>query len=183
MKNTIKNIFILFLDSSPIFLTACRPEVLASVGAKMPRSLPPPPPRDWEEDEGEEEEGTHVWGPAHTVELTLETDAGVESVGDIFTKERWHSHLSISVAFLISMRLFDEITYKVPIYIQSTTVFVPSLELGLSHPFSRQRVCSSPPPVRKGGEAYSPAGEGLWQSQFRRLEKKLSTLPTLWNYP
>jgi hypothetical protein len=56
----------------------------------MPRSLPPPPPRDWEEDE--EEEGTRAWGPVHTVELTLETDAGVESLGDIFTKERWHSH-------------------------------------------------------------------------------------------
>jgi hypothetical protein len=31
----------------------------------------------------------------------------------------------------------------------------------------------------KGG-AYSPAGKGLGESQFRRLEKKLSTLPTLW---
>ncbi len=60
--------------------------MLESVGAKMPRSLPPPPPRGWEEDE--EEEGTRAWGPVHTVELTLETDAGVESVGDIFTKER-----------------------------------------------------------------------------------------------
>ncbi len=26
----------------------------------------------------------------------------------------------------------------------------------------------------------SPTGEGLGESQFRRLEKKLSTLPTLW---
>ena len=31
----------------------------------------------------------------------------------------------------------------------------------------------------KGG-AYSPAGKGLGESQFRRLEKKLSTLPSLW---
>jgi hypothetical protein len=82
--------------------------VLESVGAKMPRSLPPPPPRDWdmEEDEGEEENGTRAWGPAHTVELTLETDAGVESVGDIFTKERWHGHLRILVAFLKGMIFF-----------------------------------------------------------------------------
>jgi len=29
------------------------------------------------------------------------------------------------------------------------------------------------------GEAQSPAGEGLGESQFRRLEKKFSTLPTL----
>ncbi len=33
-------------------------------------------------------------------------------------------------------------------YIQSTTVYVPSLELGLPRPFSRKRVC--PPPRTKG---------------------------------
>ncbi len=37
-------------------------------------------------------------------------------------------------------------------------------------------------PEPKGGRAHSPAGEGLGESQFRRLEKKLSTLPTLWLY-
>ncbi len=36
------------------------------------------------------------------------------------------------------------------------------------------------PPEPGGGGAHSPAGEGLGESQFRRLEKKLSTLPTLW---
>jgi hypothetical protein len=35
------------------------------------------------------------------------------------------------------------------------------------------------PPPRKGGGANSPAGEGLGESQFRRFDKKLSTLPTL----
>jgi hypothetical protein len=60
------------------------------------------------------------------------------------------------------------------VYIKSTTVYVPSSELGLSHPLSRQRVC--PSPVTEGrGWAHSPAGEGLGESQFRRL----STLPTL----
>ncbi len=48
-------------------------------------------------------------------------------------------------------------------YIKSTTVYVPTSELG--------------PPPRTGGGAHSPAGEGLGVSQFRRLEKKLSTLP------
>ncbi len=38
---------------------------------------------------------------------------------------------------------------------------------------------SVPLPRRWG--AHSPAGEGLGKPQFRRLEKKLSTLPTLWN--
>ncbi len=37
----------------------------------------------------------------------------------------------------------------------------------------------SVPPEPKGEEAYSPAGEGMGESQFRRLEKKLSTLSTL----
>jgi hypothetical protein len=36
-------------------------------------------------------------------------------------------------------------------------------------------------PPRTGGRgAHSPAGEGLGESQFRRLKKKLSTLPTLY---
>ncbi len=63
------------------------------------------------------------------------------------------------------------------IYIKSTTVYFPSLELGLFHPLSRQRVCQSP--RNQSGGAYSPAGEGLGESLFRRLEKKISTLPTL----
>jgi hypothetical protein len=37
------------------------------------------------------------------------------------------------------------------INMQSTTVDVPSPELGLSHPLSRQRVCPSPPPRNQGG--------------------------------
>jgi hypothetical protein len=55
--------------------------------------------------------------------------------------------------------------------------FSKSSELGLSHPFTRRRVC---PPFGSGeGEAHSLAGEGVGKSQFRRLEKKLRTLPTL----
>jgi hypothetical protein len=38
----------------------------------------------------------------------------------------------------------------------------------------------APPARAGGGGAHSPAGEGLGESQFRRLEKKLSTLPSLW---
>jgi hypothetical protein len=36
-----------------------------------------------------------------------------------------------------------------------------------------------PPPIPPGG-AHSPAGERLGEFLFRRLEKKLSPLPTLW---
>ncbi len=59
------------------------------------------------------------------------------------------------------------------VYLKSTTVYVPSSELG---PLSRQRVC---PPPGSGGRAHSPAVEGLGESQFWRLKIKLSTLPTL----
>jgi hypothetical protein len=45
------------------------------------------------------------------------------------------------------------------VYIKSTTVYVPSSELGLSQPLSRQRVC--PSPQNRGGGVHSPAGEGL----------------------
>jgi hypothetical protein len=63
------------------------------------------------------------------------------------------------------------------IHIQSTTVYVPSSGLRLSHPLPRQRVCPSPRNQRGG--AHLRAGEGLGESQFQRLEKKLSTLSTL----
>jgi hypothetical protein len=46
------------------------------------------------------------------------------------------------------------------------------------HPFSRYRACPSPL-YQGGGGAQSATGEGVVKSQFRRLEKKLSTLPTL----
>jgi hypothetical protein len=58
------------------------------------------------------------------------------------------------------------------IYIKSTTVYVTSSELGLAVPLP-------PEPGEGGGRAHSPAGKGLGESQFRRLGKKLSTLPTL----
>ncbi len=48
------------------------------------------------------------------------------------------------------------------VFLQSTTVYVPSSELGLSHTLSHQRVC--PSPGTKGGGAHSPAGEGLGES-------------------
>ncbi len=57
-------------------------------------------------------------------------------------------------------------------------MYVPSSELGPSIPSPPKRVCPSPRNQR--GEAYSPAGEGVGESQFRWLEKKLSTLSTLW---
>jgi len=63
------------------------------------------------------------------------------------------------------------------VYIKSTTVFVPSSESGLSHPLSRQRVC--PFPRNRGGgggEAHSPADEGLgeWSPNYDDWRKSLA---------
>ncbi len=69
-------------------------------------------------------------------------------------------HLYPEYCFLAYDALFceDGGYHKVHIYIKSTTVYVPSLELGLSHPLFRQRVYCAPPPEPNGR---GPAGEGL----------------------
>ncbi len=83
------------------------------------------------------------------------------------------SHWTLSKLLFSFAVILDTTKY---IYIQNTTVYVLSLELGLSHPLSRQRVSPSPRYQRGGILA---CGWGVGESQFRRLEKKLSTLPTL----
>ncbi len=65
------------------------------------------------------------------------------------------------------------------LYVRVPQCMSPRQNIGVSQPLSRQRVC--PCSQNRGGGAHSPAGEGLGDSQFRRLEKKLSTLPTLWS--
>ncbi len=63
-------------------------------------------------------------------------------------------------------------------YIKSTTVYVPCQNWDSPNP-SLASECAPPP--RTGGEmgTLAPADEGLGESQFRRLEKRLSTLPAL----
>ncbi len=61
----------------------------------------------------------------------------------------------------------------------SVCPIVHSSELGLPQPLSRKRMFPPPPgPKGGGGGAHSPAVKGVGESQFRRLEKKLNTLPT-----
>jgi hypothetical protein len=60
-----------------------------------------------------------------------------------------------------------------------TTVYVPSSEWDTPTP-SPASECAPPEPKGGGGGAHTPAVEGVGESQFRRLEKKLRTLPTLW---
>ncbi len=58
-------------------------------------------------------------------------------------------------------------------------MYVPSPELGLSYPLSRQRVCPSPRNQMGGWEeVHKPAGEGLGSPNSDDW-KKLSTLPTM----
>ncbi len=57
------------------------------------------------------------------------------------------------------------------LYIQSTTVYVPSAELGLPQPLSRKRVCP-PPPRIKGWGILSRGWGCLGESQFQRHWKK-----------
>jgi hypothetical protein len=69
--------------------------------------------------------------------------------------------------------------HKVRIYKEYHSV-CPLVRIGtLTTPLSPASV-PLPPQPGGGGVAHSPAGEGLGESQFRRPEKKLSTLPTLW---
>ena len=98
---------------------------------------------------------------------------------------RWESVIAIKLntesVVVFTETTFGNLTkYKYTYIEYRTTVYVmyvPSSELGLSHPLCRQRVCPSPQNQMWG--AHSPADEGLGESQYRRLEKKLSTLPTL----
>jgi hypothetical protein len=70
------------------------------------------------------------------------------------------------------------LTKYILVYSQSTAVSVPSSELGL--PLSRKRV-RPPPPRNQRGWAHLFSGEVMGRgSQFGRLEKKLSTLSTLY---
>jgi hypothetical protein len=68
--------------------------------------------------------------------------------------------------------------HKVHIYIYRVPQCMSPRRNWDSHTHSLARECT-PPPGRGKGVAHSPAGEGLGESQFRRLEKKLSTLSTL----
>ncbi len=84
----------------------------------------------------------------------------------------------ISLSIVLRTKYIYSTVYK---EYHKFTVYVPSSKLGLSQPFSRQRVCPSPRNQR-GGDSLA-CGWGLEESQFRRLEKSLALcLPTLWWY-
>jgi hypothetical protein len=59
--------------------------------------------------------------------------------------------------------------------------YVPSLELGPVPPPPNPSHKAPLPPEPEGGGGHSPAGEAVGESKFHRLEKKFSTLSTLWS--
>ncbi len=64
------------------------------------------------------------------------------------------------------------------LYIKSTTVYPL---VGIEYPPTPLPQASVPsPPDQRVGGTHSPAAKGVGESQFRRLEKKLSTLPAQW---
>jgi hypothetical protein len=71
------------------------------------------------------------------------------------------------------------LAHKVGIYKEYHSVFL-LVGIGTLPSPNPSLASECAPPPRTGGGADSPAGEGLGESQTRRLEKKLSTLPTLW---
>jgi hypothetical protein len=68
--------------------------------------------------------------------------------------------------------------HKVHIFLEYRSV-CPLVGIGTAPPLLPQASVYPPPPPNRGGGARSPAGEGVGESQFGRLEKKLSTLSTL----
>ncbi len=72
----------------------------------------------------------------------------------------------------------DSSVHKVLIYTEHHSV-CPLVGIG-TPPTPLPQASVPSPPEPKGGGAHSPAAKGVGESQFRRLEKKLSTLPTLW---
>jgi hypothetical protein len=78
------------------------------------------------------------------------------------------------------LAIYEDLSYCLCI-VYSTIVSVPSSELGPPHPLSRSECVSHPEP--KEGRTHWPAGEGVGESQFGRLEKKPSTLSTAFRCP
>ncbi len=67
---------------------------------------------------------------------------------------------------------------KDPYYRSIVSLRFDIVAIATPNPLSRKRLCL-PPELKGGGGAHSPAGGGVGEPQFRRLEKKLCTLPIL----
>jgi hypothetical protein len=77
----------------------------------------------------------------------------------------------------IDIRAYEYIHHKVHTYKEYHSVCALVGNGTLPPPLSPASV-PLPPEPNGAWEAHSSAGEGLGESQFQRLEKKLSTLPT-----
>jgi len=101
------------------------------------------------------------------------------SSSSLYRRSYLQMGLELGLAWIggIEPRVYNRLTHKVLyIHLQSTTVYVPSSELGFSHPLSRQPVCPSPRNQRGGHSRLRVRG---WGVPIPTTGEKLSTLPTL----
>jgi hypothetical protein len=90
----------------------------------------------------------------------------------------------------------DKVSSSIPspsstkyVYIKSTTVFIPSSELGLSQPLSRQRMCPSPQNRGEGGHTCLRVGDwgspnsDDWRKGLALLHPSPPSSPSLYFYP
>ncbi len=82
-------------------------------------------------------------------------------------------HWIHSLPFIHSLHQLSTYTTKY-VNIKSTTVYVPSSELGLFNAPPLSPASAPPPEPKRGGHTRLCAGEGLGESQFRRLRKRLA---------
>ncbi len=115
--------------------------------------------------------------PCHsdTAAYPLSSTQGINSFMQTTTKESICAYSSYSDE-LSKLEFPESYSGTQYMYIKSTTVYVPSPELGLSHRLSRQRVCPSPQNQRRGALA---CGLGVGVVPIPTTGERLSTLPTL----
>ncbi len=87
------------------------------------------------------------------------------------------------IFFWVYLLFFYGRGHKVRIYKEYHSACpLPLVGIGTLPPPLSPASVPLPPRTGRGG-TYSPSVEGVGKSPFRRLEKKLSTLPTLWKRP
>ncbi len=110
--------------------------------------------------------------------VTEQWEDGAEGVAD---RDPGSAHISLPLHRVRPIERSGHISASGPqvhIYKEYHSV-CPFVGIGtLPSPLSPASV---PPQNQRGEGAHSPAGEGLGESQFRRMEKKHSTLTTLWS--
>ncbi len=132
---------------------------------------PPPPPCLYYENYFRQHDWTGTGTPPNGNHFTTMP---------LLSKEKLHSFPSVSYNIFIKdakKQCCESGSHKVPTYIHWVPQFMSPRRNWDSPTHSLASECT-PPPGTKGGDTRLRV-RGWGESQFRRLEKKLSTLPTL----